>query len=1102
MSTHSTATTTAVEIDTNLVDGKLVDLVERASSLPERLGKEYRPRAASTRATQRLERWRRQCGTEEGFVRRLEVFGLDLDGARAVLGDVEWIGTELPSWSGVIQQALAVVDASPASRWTADACLDSERPLPFDQLLVPFVAVARQRLATRALDKLDVLSTRAMLDLERRLLEDLVNQAAETLMIELDVERTNPLAGGFSMLRGSMAAGSTEVFDRLVARFWSGDWRQWLWRYPMLARRLSTYTMDWVDAVASFVDHVHADREALAEMFGVTVDVGSIESIGSGLSDPHRGRRTVYRVHFRGRVEGTDDVEIIYKPRSLEAEVALGVLLDEMGETPHPRRTRAFDRGDHGWVEPVRHQPVDDDEAAARYFRRAGALIAIVYALGGTDGHNGNLIASSEDPVLIDLETLAHARMRPSDGVEPGNQGSLAATWSLHWQSVFRTGFLPQWDLGPNGESFDISGLGGVGGHRTHITQRVFRHVNTDGMAVALETIETGKGPNRVELDGELVDPGGHLESICDGFAAAYAWLCGARDASSTALDGLAEGSFRLIYRHTRVYQLVTRELRRATNLGAGIDASLTLERLILPLRDEGPTSPYWDLVAAEQDDLLRGDVPMFTAVRGSADLHAGGERCIRDVLEADSSRLGTTLGQLDDDDCDYQLQLIRTAFGIRRASATGVVTAPPALDQASATRLDTADLATEVGRIADQLANAALGSRAGSLSWIGLLYHPDSGRWRMEVTSPRLYDGNGGIALFFAAVGRAVKLGLPVGFDATVARDLTRAALRGPRDMLDHPSFRRGLYEPGIGAGFGPASLVLAALIAGRMLDDDELITLARHYADDLLTPEVLDADTRLDVLNGVAGAAVALLRLWRVTGEARYRDLALRAAERLRDTAVDTDNHGRAWPTLERELITGFGHGSAGIAWSLWELYGDTGERWLKELAVAARRFEATTWDAEQGNWRMSGSPGRQAKAFRSAWCHGAPGMSLARLAAVDHDDGAALAELELALGTTNRDTNHHLDHLCCGSLGQAEVLHRAGRQLDRDDWLDQAHRRAAAVVARARARTDRYALGWDDLDLVPALHQGLAGIGHQLLRFAAPEHIPSILTWELPE
>ena len=42
-----------------------------------------------------------------------------------------------------------------------------------------------------------------------------------------------------------------------------------------------------------------------------------------------------------------------------------------------------------------------------RFYRRQGALLALLYALEATDFHAENLIASGEFPVLIDLETFS-----------------------------------------------------------------------------------------------------------------------------------------------------------------------------------------------------------------------------------------------------------------------------------------------------------------------------------------------------------------------------------------------------------------------------------------------------------------------------------------------------------------------------------------------------------------------------------------------------------------------------------------------------------------------------------------------------------------------
>ncbi|HEX2282264.1 MAG TPA: lanthionine synthetase LanC family protein, partial [Thermomicrobiales bacterium] len=137
----------------------------------------------------------------------------------------------------------------------------------------------------------------------------------------------------------------------------------------------------------------------------------------------------------------------------------------------------------------------------------------------------------------------------------------------------------------------------------------------------------------------------------------------------------------------------------------------------------------------------------------------------------------------------------------------------------------------------------------------------------------------------------------------------------------------------------------------------------------------------------------------------------------------------------------------------------------------------------------------------AFQVSWCHGAPGIGLARLGVLPAlDDGDIRRDLESALQTTEAFGAQGVDQLCCGALGRAEVLLQASQRLARPELREAALHLAAQVVRRAE-RGGHYRLQADLPEGVfsPSFFQGTAGIGYGLLRLAYPDRLPSPLMWE---
>jgi lantibiotic modifying enzyme len=195
----------------------------------------------------------------------------------------------------------------------------------------------------------------------------------------------------------------------------------------------------------------------------------------------------------------------------------------------------------------------------------------------------------------------------------------------------------------------------------------------------------------------------------------------------------------------------------------------------------------------------------------------------------------------------------------------------------------------------------------------------------------------------------------------------------------------------------------------------------------------------------------------------------------------------------------LTGFSHGAAGIAWALLELAVVSGEERFRTAALDAIAYERSLFSPDVGNWpdlRESNDSVTQSdkEKFMVAWCHGAPGIGLARLYSLQHlDDPATRKEIETALRTTLAHGFGHNHCLCHGDLGNLELLLQAS-QLIGSEWQGHLNRMTGIIFESIKRH------GWLCGNPVkvesPGLMTGLAGIGFELLRLAEPLRVPSVL------
>jgi type 2 lantibiotic biosynthesis protein LanM len=393
----------------------------------------------------------------------------------------------------------------------------------------------------------------------------------------------------------------------------------------------------------------------------------------------------------------------------------------------------------------------------------------------------------------------------------------------------------------------------------------------------------------------------------------------------------------------------------------------------------------------------------------------------------------------------------------------------------------------THAAAIALHLRQTAMPEPNDGAGWMMLQHHPDHGIFRLEPTGYSLYDGDCGIALFLAAHA------MLTGDEA--ARGLAVAALGPTRLALAH----HGPWlaaQMGLGGASGLGSLAYALTLLADWLDAPILLDEARQVAA-LVTPEAIAADDVLDLIGGAAGTLLGLLAVHAATGDAASLDLARACGAHLLATRRPSEAGPRAWPTIEGQLLTGLSHGAAGIALALHRLAVATGDSHYQDAADEAIAYERAVFRPGAGNWpdlrfleTTGGEPG-----FMTTWCHGAPGIGLARLAmGTDHEAVDVAVETTRALGLGA------LDHLCCGAFGRLELLVEAATRLDRPELHAEAAAQASAVLDRRDANGGFRIFAEVPGDAYsPGFHRGTAGIGYALLRFAYPGRLPSILLWE---
>jgi type 2 lantibiotic biosynthesis protein LanM len=842
--------------------------------------------------------------------------------------------------------------------------------------------------------------------------------------------------------------------------------------YPVMVDQVVHRLDTWSTCSREFLEHLCHDWDLIRERL-LPADPGLLVEIQAGAGDTHRGGRSVMIASF------ASGARIVYKPRSLAVDEHFQYLLawlNELGARPEFRILNVIDRGDHGWTEFVEASPCATTGEISRFYERQGGYLAILYALEASDFHCENLLASGEHPVLIDLEALFHPRLENGDA-----QGAQEAAGSALNYSVLRIGLLPTriWG-GEDYSGVDMSGLGSAAGQLSPNSVPHWERIDTDEMHVVRKRVEMPGAQNRPMLDGREVNAQDYLESIAAGFASMYRLILDHRRELLGLLHTFADDVVRVIVRGTFTYGTLLHESFHPDVLRKQADRLALFDRL----REVSADQPSLARVLpAELNDLMHGDVPLFTTRLASRDLWTSCNERIENYFEMPGlARAQRHLMQLGEKDLEQQLWIARASIATLATEVEGPkpnLRSVRCFEEMSASQ---AELISAAKRIGDRLVELAV-TGGDDATWIGLT--PVNEReWRLAPLGPDLYDGLPGVILFLAHLGA-------LSAESRYTR-LAQSAFRSLRLQIEHCESLKI-----IGAFNGWGGLVFSLAHLGVVLADESLFSEAEALLDRI--ESLVEGDKYLDIIGGAAGCALAMRSLHACKPSARTREVARACGEHLLRTAQHMQT-GISWDCGNHAApyLTGFAHGNAGIAYALLELAALCGERHFASAAHMALAYERSIFSPQNRNWpdlRINAPSG-----FASAWCHGASGIGLARLCSLRLSGDPVFAEeIHAAMDTTIRygfGSNHAI---CHGDLGNAEILRDAAESMHEPEWRHAAERVVASSIEDARGAS--WICGNPHGIESPGLMTGLAGIGYTLLRFAVPGRVPSILALASP-
>ncbi|MEU3751149.1 type 2 lanthipeptide synthetase LanM family protein [Streptomyces olivoreticuli] len=986
----------------------------------------------------------------------------ELDPAGAPDGVRELLATLHSSWLPAYRAALDGLGPGPG-----DDGFWREPEVYYGRLGIacaPFLAELGRRLraARAALPERDraLLGERLVTDFQQHLLNRF--DMALAWAVEADAKVHCELKGidSATATREEYLAYLDATFDGRAA------YHEFYLRYPVLGRWLARVTALLGAYGEEVFGRLAADAGRISGAF-LGRRITAFTSFEPGGGDYHAGGRSVARVGVA--LDDGSAATFCYKPRSVRAEAGLQELLGSLAADGvlgfATRPVLPMDGYGYEALIPSGRNEVATVGEAADVYRELGGYLGIFYVLGGSDLHHENIMVADGHAFVCDAETVL--------GVTPRGQGQPDGTLI---DSVFKTGLLERpRDAALSGgpDAMRISGYGGgeeyeipmpvprIGGDRLSFRASV-GHVT--GVRVPADPA------NRVFLDGELVRPEDHAAAVTEGFERVYAWFQRRpEEAARRVAEAFGEVPVRFVNWSTQIYQQFLVAARHPKCLSEPLEVDL--------LADTVRTFPRtWDhdsvLAERESRSLWQLDIPLFSA-------RARGTRLVHDHTDELSSPLELSpldqaiarIGRLTDDNRVQQTHYITASLVADGVAGESFVRA--ATDYAA--------------RIGDRL-HGELRAPGAASPWTS--YELADGAVTAVDIEADLYLGTAGIALFLAYL-----------HDAVPREEFRAAAERAAGHAVAH----RHRERPGAFGGIGGTIYLLTHL--HHLWKDERLLDQAVQLTGEL--PALIEEDRHLDVFQGAAGLIPVLLGLADATG-GHGVELAHHCADHvLRHAEADGSTLSwRPFPAgIAQANLTGFAHGAGGIGWALIALGRRTGREDCVAAGLKAFAYESRHFDGAEQDWydlrTGSGGVNRGGRHYANAWCNGAAGIGLSRIAswaALGGTDDTVLRDAYRALKATIRNFPRLRNHtLCHGRSGNAELLLRMAALRGDPTFRMEANVQVQSLWRDFDSARDGAADG--SANFFPGLMLGISGFGMHCLRLAAPERVPSVLLLDPP-
>lgn len=465
-------------------------------------------------------------------------------------------------------------------------------------------------------------------------------------------------------------------------------------------------------------------------------------------------------------------------------------------------------------------------------------------------------------------------------------------------------------------------------------------------------------------------------------------------------------------------------------------------------------------MAKSEYYELIKGDVPLFNARTTEKELYSINSKFGNNiVVEGALEKSRSIIEQMGVTDYKFQERVINYSYSDLYRNS--IFKTNFCFGEDKTINITEEEILLKIEKLAELIIDNSIVTGDGKnreRSWLGYIEVEKSFR-QISPVGINLYDGNTGIALFFAALYYVTNKEIYRSYCIEILNPVQKYLNRFNLDFEIQNGFYNGYF-----------GVIYSLRLVSQLINDNSYLDLSNKLLSKITCETV--SSRYFDITTGNAGALLTLLRL---NQNDQYEPLI--------KTLINSVLKEICWSEdgayFGLEGYTGFSHGTSGVSHLIYA-YSKRGNKELKKIVSELIKFERNLFDSDRLNYKKSLTD----QNCDYKWCHGLPGILVNRLILYNQDyrDENIEREIEICISGIKKNGFGSNYCLCHGDLGNLMILKKAASILN-DDNLEQTVKSNSLIIANIlfnKIFNDDVFVKYSGFGLMT----GLAGIGYSLV------------------